>query len=109
MSAATATAPRPALAPGVGNAQNALIRDAIQTTEFCARELMRMGITVLRIELGGAQPVIWVQHSPHCLRLPGAWYRRSSSSAGTTYTWLAEVGRCQVQWLSPEGDRHARL
>jgi len=99
---------RPAQSPA-GNAQNAHILESAQIAERCARDLTRMGFTVLGLEIGSAKPVIWVQDSQRCLRLPGAWFRRSSSSAGTTYTWQAEVGGCHVQWHSPEGNPHARL
>lgn len=99
---------RPAQSPA-GNAQNAHILESIQIAERCVRDLTRMGFTVLGFEIGNAQPEIWVQHSRHCQLLSGAWYRRSSSSAGTVYTWMVDVSGCLVQWHSPEGDPHARL
>jgi len=91
------------------NAPNGHILESIEIAEGCARYLTRIGFTVLGLEIGSAKPVIWVQYSALCLRLHGAWYRRSSSSAGTVYTWMVEVSGCHVQWHSPEGNPHARL
>lgn len=80
------------------NAQNAHVQMEMGAAMACVEELARDGFTVLRVEVEGGRPVIWIQACGRCSRLGGSWYRRAHTGGGLEFTWQAEVGGCRVQW-----------
>ncbi|WP_275100112.1 hypothetical protein [Sedimenticola hydrogenitrophicus] len=80
------------------NAQNAHMQAKLADAGACLEALIRHGYTVLRIELEGAKPVVWIQGCAQCDKLIGAWYRIEGTHQGRRYTWQAPVLACRVQW-----------
>lgn len=85
------------------NVQNVHMCDQLSAAQACLEALVRAGYTVLRIEVEGARPVLWVQACAHCEKLAGAWYRIEGGPLARTYTWQANVLGCRVQWVTDGG------
>ena len=85
------------------NVQNAHIMAGALDAELAIDRLVALGFTVLRVEIEGLRPVIWIQACRRCRELGGAWYRRESSSAGVEFTWQAALCGCQIRWKT-KGD-----
>ncbi|RMG56329.1 MAG: hypothetical protein D6717_06845 [Gammaproteobacteria bacterium] len=82
--------------------QNGHMLVEMANARACLEALVRDGFTVLRVEIGSAQPVVWIQGCPRCSRLDGAWYRIEGGPRGRVYTWQASCCGCRVQWESRE-------
>ncbi len=88
------------LFPMRNQTQNNHILDRISCVHMAVLHLAREGHTIERIEIEGKSPVIWVQHTQHCQRLKGVWYRREPGPLGPRYTHQADVDGCRVQWTT---------
>lgn len=81
------------------NAQNEHILVSNETVRRCVAWLIQHGYTVLGIEIGDRNPVVWVQMCSRCDALGGAM-RRIRKEAGWSETVMAApVQGCQVQWI----------
>lgn len=80
------------------NAQNEHMKAKLDEATACLKALIRHGYTVLRIELEGPRPVVWIQGCTQCDKLIGSWYRIEGTPQGRRYTWQANVLGSRVQW-----------
>ena len=87
------------------NEQNEHIQKNLSAAHRAVSQIVQDGFTVLRVEVEGAEPVIWIQVHPRCSRLHGHRFK-IEGGAECLYTWRAalETGRdrCWVQWKSKE-------
>lgn len=60
--------------------------------------LVQNGYTVLSVEIGARNPLIWIANCSACQRLDGVMVIRQSGERGIERVMAALVAGCQVQW-----------
>lgn len=84
-----------------GNEQNYHIACVYEKANEALKALMLIGITVLRVELEGAAPLIAIMGNKHCAKLEGYRYATISHGGRRSTTMRAMVHGCIVTWQAP--------
>lgn len=79
--------------------QNDYIAHQVEKVATAVPALAAQGFTVLSVHIAERNPVIWVQRSPRCERLKGAWRVLRAVGQGREAVMAAPYEGCQVQWL----------
>lgn len=77
------------------DAAHALAEVTLKLTKY----VIRQGLTVEKIEIIKARPVVWVAPCIKCYQLKNAGvFRTEYHPKGRLETWQACLGDCRIQW-----------
>jgi len=89
---------------GLANkAQDAHVLASLDQALRTSRDLVKRGLTLLKVEVQDRNPVIWVQATGACKQLRAITMVRRHGEGGMERVQAANFEGCQVQWVERGG------